>query len=418
MELMEIVFLAFTAINLILILANSLGQLVSFLNQHQYTIINIDVEKKIIYLGISFVCYWSLYRFNEGYPETLSWSWIGLLYPSYYYIKKYIIGFKDINKLIEWSTEKKHYRYLTILENPLSEIFLSLSFFSFFIGVSITYHYQIYSLILISIWLIKTMVDLYRFKTFLDYKDMKNFNQKDLNFDNLPKFPLHFYNWILNNDSLISNFYLEKERKKKNITLKNKQLIEKILIIRLLNNKEYKAIAKMFKNYDKNSLLSDKIKKKILRIIQSIENNILFENNDIHKMLEGTPNKTHFYSFNKEDYIIHKNDYKRMTKKEKEFLDQYKMEILKIFDNKCAKTGDSEQIEIDHFFIPKNEGGTFLMQRKNGLKIVNAIPLCKTMNTQKGTKSVKDFFSEEELDKIISKLNILNKKINQELIDE
>ena len=38
----------------------------------------------------------------------------------------------------------------------------------------------------------------------------------------------------------------------KGISTKNKQLIEKILLLRFLNNKQYKAVSTLFKNYEKN----------------------------------------------------------------------------------------------------------------------------------------------------------------------
>jgi hypothetical protein len=119
------------------------------------------------------------------------------------------------------------------------------------------------------------------------------------------------------------------------------------------------------------------------------------------------------FSLDRSDYYINENDYKRNSEKDKLFLKKYKMDLLMLFDNSCAKTKTMEEIELDHFFIPKNQGGSFILKDKNGRLIINAIPLNKKINSSKKDKKINEIFNNEELVYIFSKLEELNNKINQ-----
>lgn len=122
-----------------------------------------------------------------------------------------------------------------------------------------------------------------------------------------------------------------------------------------------------------------------------------------------------YLNSNLNDYIISEEDYLRVSPKDRLFIKKYKMEIYEIFNNSCVKTRLREDIEIDHFFIPKSKGGSFLMKRKDGLWVVNAIILNKKNNIIKGNKKIEDFFSIEELEKINYKLKNLSIKVNYDL---
>lgn len=131
--------------------------------------------------------------------------------------------------------------------------------------------------------------------------------------------------------------------------------------------------------------------------------------------LIGESGSKYYFSLNRHDYEISIDDYKRMSQFDKLFLKKYKMMLLDVFNNSCAKTGSKEEIEIDHFFIPKNEGGSFLLKNNEGQYIVNAVPLTKKVNCSKRDRSVDFIFSKEELVEIFKKLELLNNKINEEL---
>jgi 5-methylcytosine-specific restriction endonuclease McrA len=104
------------------------------------------------------------------------------------------------------------------------------------------------------------------------------------------------------------------------------------------------------------------------------------------------------------DYIIKKEDYKRGNKIENEYRKKYSLQLLNLFNNKCAKCGSIDNgFDLDHFVLSKNEGGNFILLHKDGHRVNNAIPLCQTCNRVKGDRSYKDFFNEEEILPIFEK---------------
>ena len=54
------------------------------------------------------------------------------------------------------------------------------------------------------------------------------------------------------------------------------------------------------------------------------------------------------FSLDRSDYYINENDYKRNSEKDKLFLKKYKMDLLMLFNNSCAKTKIMEEIELDN----------------------------------------------------------------------
>ena len=67
---------------------------------------------------------------------------------------------------------------------------------------------------------------------------------------------------------------------------------------------------------------------------------------------------------------------------------------MEIFDYKCVKCKTKDNLCIDHHYC---------LIKGNGLNNKNAVVLCRTCNSSKGTKDPGDFYSEEEI-KIINKL--------------
>lgn len=125
-------------------------------------------------------------------------------------------------------------------------------------------------------------------------------------------------------------------------------------------------------------------------------------------------------SDSRHDYIIEENDYRRGNKKEHAYRKYFNLSLLKIFDNSCAKCKRSDNgIEIDHFFLSKNEGGCFILRHKNGHIINNAIPLCISCNRSKSDKHYKIFFTNDELKVVLEKNLRATKAINQfKLLDK
>lgn len=160
-------------------------------------------------------------------------------------------------------------------------------------------------------------------------------------------------------------------------------------------NKNYYAAEKFLKKMEKPNKYSINLEQEI-EIIKTTINDIKFS-----------------FSLDRSDYFINENDYKRNSEKDKIFLKKYKMDLLMLFNNSCAKTKTMEEIELDHFFIPKNQGGSFILKDKQGRYVINAIPLNKKINSSKKDKKINEIFNNEELISIFSKLEELNNKINQ-----
>lgn len=115
----------------------------------------------------------------------------------------------------------------------------------------------------------------------------------------------------------------------------------------------------------------------------------------------------------KNRYVISPSDYHRGNKIDRNYLKKYKLRLLSLYNNKCARcNSDKNGIDIDHCFIPKNRGGSFIISTKEGMKINNAVPLCESCNRSKGVKDYRVFFSKEEIERITEKNKEMTRIIN------
>lgn len=106
-------------------------------------------------------------------------------------------------------------------------------------------------------------------------------------------------------------------------------------------------------------------------------------------------------SDDRNDYIIEAADYKRGNPKENFFRKAFQLRLLHEFGNACAKCNRSDNgIDIDHFFLSKNEGGSFILRHREGHLINNALPLCQTCNRSKSDQHYSKFFLKSELPRI------------------
>jgi len=106
-------------------------------------------------------------------------------------------------------------------------------------------------------------------------------------------------------------------------------------------------------------------------------------------------------------YLIRKMDYKRGND-----LDNYVRRnclghILRSFGYECMACGcrfesaTMPDLTLDHFWLPKNEGGNFLMYHsRTGRLEANVTVLCRSCNSKKGELEPQDFFSAEQLARI------------------
>jgi hypothetical protein len=118
-------------------------------------------------------------------------------------------------------------------------------------------------------------------------------------------------------------------------------------------------------------------------------------------------------SDSRDAYIIENDDYRRGNAKENYYRKAFQLSLLEIFGNRCAKCGSNDNgVDLDHFFLSKNEGGSFIMRHREGHLVNNAIPLCQSCNRSKSDKSYRSFYSTPQILGIFQRNAIMTKMIN------
>ena len=114
-------------------------------------------------------------------------------------------------------------------------------------------------------------------------------------------------------------------------------------------------------------------------------------------------------------YHIDQISYRRNTARERRFKSEYLLKLLKGFDCKCAWCGvDDNGLEIDHFFVPKCEGGEWVLKQKTAdgvVKRLNAIPLCSSCNRRKSERPASVVMSQDTIQRIWTKALMLDASI-------
>ncbi|MGI6570029.1 MAG: hypothetical protein ACOX27_03050 [Caldicoprobacterales bacterium] len=111
---------------------------------------------------------------------------------------------------------------------------------------------------------------------------------------------------------------------------------------------------------------------------------------------------TETVGYSRNEFLIRKMDYKRGN-----LLDNYVRNVLSeyifdVFQNKCISCERQDELTLDHFWLPKNEGGNFIMLHTETLILVNnTIVLCRSCNSSKGDREYKDFFTLKQIECII-----------------
>lgn len=154
--------------------------------------------------------------------------------------------------------------------------------------------------------------------------------------------------------------------------------------------------------------------------LQEFHNTILREEkkkaDEFRRAVQNRLTEVHI-SDNRTDYLIHRDDYKRGSDKEREYIRLHRNFLFRTYDNRCAKCGDdSNGLDIDHFFFSKNEGGCFEMLHRDGFKVNNAIPLCESCNRSKSDRSYRNFFSSYELLRVLEFNAKMNERLNENKI--
>lgn len=111
-------------------------------------------------------------------------------------------------------------------------------------------------------------------------------------------------------------------------------------------------------------------------------------------------------------------DYSRDSRLDCYYRAHFSYTLSRAFDGHCCKCGEGmAQLEFDHFWHPKASGGNFLMRSKTGVYVNNCIPLCRSCNSSKGSRSPTEFFSEAEFMNVIERSQSINHYINEHMVD-
>lgn len=113
--------------------------------------------------------------------------------------------------------------------------------------------------------------------------------------------------------------------------------------------------------------------------------------------------------YDRNEFIIREKDYKRGNVLDNYIRNNYKNSILDFFDSRCFICGTSENLTLDHLWLPKNEDGNFIMYHiKSQALINNLLVLCNSCNAAKSDRKFSEFFTLKQLDDLAHKNKILN----------
>ena len=113
--------------------------------------------------------------------------------------------------------------------------------------------------------------------------------------------------------------------------------------------------------------------------------------------------------------LIRNKDYKRGNALDNFIRSKWDKIIQGFFSDKCFICKANTDITMDHLWIPKNEGGNFVMcVGESCLLMSNILLLCRSCNSAKGELPVERFFS---VDQIVELANI-QKVISQQMMKD
>lgn len=103
-------------------------------------------------------------------------------------------------------------------------------------------------------------------------------------------------------------------------------------------------------------------------------------------------------------------DYKRGNQVENFIRANWMTNILEAYKSECFICKNKTGLTLDHLWMPKNEGGNFVMCKTDGgLLISNVLLLCRSCNASKGEKQVDQFFSYDQLNQLLAIQQSLSK---------
>jgi 5-methylcytosine-specific restriction endonuclease McrA len=110
--------------------------------------------------------------------------------------------------------------------------------------------------------------------------------------------------------------------------------------------------------------------------------------------------------------LIRNADYKRGNPLDNFIRSKWNQVIQEFFDGRCFICGASSDLTIDHLWLPKNEGGNFVMcVGESALLMSNLLLLCRSCNAAKGEVPVEQFFSQDQMVEIVDIQRLLSQRM-------
>jgi 5-methylcytosine-specific restriction endonuclease McrA len=102
--------------------------------------------------------------------------------------------------------------------------------------------------------------------------------------------------------------------------------------------------------------------------------------------------------YERETFRIRKKDYKRGNALDNHFRNKIAETVISSFGGCCIHCAGTYDLTLDHFAIPKNEGGNFVLYiRENASIKLNIVVLCRSCNSAKGERPFDRFFTSDEI---------------------
>ena len=111
--------------------------------------------------------------------------------------------------------------------------------------------------------------------------------------------------------------------------------------------------------------------------------------------------------------VITPTDFDRDNEADRGYRKMFLLRLLTHFGNRCPVCDrDDRGLDLDHFFLPKSAGGNFVLLRRDGVRINNAVPMCESCNRRKGTRHYLGSVSPAVVQRILEMNREMNKLLN------
>ena len=105
--------------------------------------------------------------------------------------------------------------------------------------------------------------------------------------------------------------------------------------------------------------------------------------------------------FDRIQFFIQGRDYKRGNSIDNYFRKTLSEIVIAAFEHRCVFCGAPDDLTFDHYGLPKNEGGNFVLILADKASIrLNIVVLCRGCNAMKGERSYLNYFSDAQRDQV------------------